>query len=158
VNSIVTYLPVLRVGEVSPHSKGWIRGKDGATARNWQSIGCPIAKLVVGAASLYLHDSSETPAEDPLTLTSENDDGGTSSSLSQSRAHCWRWFNTGERARMRVGTYTQRGGAKWSQQPRNSPMLRDSGAGFRALSTPLLFSSRSDRDEGKPVIRDPQVG
>jgi hypothetical protein len=44
---------------------------------------------------------------------------------------------------MRVGTYTQLGGSKWSQQPRDSPVLRDSSARFRALSAPLLFSSRS---------------
>jgi hypothetical protein len=57
---------------------------------------------------------------------------------------------------MRVGIYTQWGGSKWSQQLRDFPVLRDSGAGFRALSAPLLFSSRLDRDEGKPIIRDPQ--
>jgi hypothetical protein len=47
------------------------------------------------------------------------------------------------------------GGSKWSQQPQESPVIYTSGAGFRALSMPLLLSSRSDSDEGKPVIRDP---
>jgi hypothetical protein len=82
---IVTYLPELRAGEVSPHGKGQIRDKAGATARNCQSINRPIAKLVVGAACFYLQDSSETPAEDTLMPTSKNDDGGTSSSLSPNR-------------------------------------------------------------------------
>jgi hypothetical protein len=70
---------------VAPHGQGRIRGKACATVRNRQSIGRPIAKLVVGVASLYLHDSLETPAEDPLMPTSKNDDGGTSSSLSPNR-------------------------------------------------------------------------
>jgi hypothetical protein len=54
----------------------YFRALHGATARNRQSIGRLFAELVVGAASLYLHDSSETPAEDPLMPTSKNDDGG----------------------------------------------------------------------------------
>jgi hypothetical protein len=89
-------------------------------------------------------------------LTSKNDDGGTSTSLSPNRE-----LTVGAGSTRREGEDARRylytvGRVQVVATTPRFPVLRDSGAGFRALSAPLLFSSRLDRDEGKPVIRDPQ--
>jgi hypothetical protein len=91
-------------------------------------------------------------------LTSKNDDGGTSTSLSP-----YRELTVGAGSARREGEDARRylytvGRVQVVATTPRFPDPSDSDAGFRALSAALLlFVTHTDKDKGKSVVRDPHV-